>query len=344
MMNRHTLHAAYEAAFPPDGSENPESIWLRMLDSLRRDHPSASIPDQDSLCESASEDGTQIRYGRAAESGFWTVEVCSMATGDHWSAYLLPMPDGSWRTGWMRTASMLGQEPVCWVEVVAHLVLGRQVQPHHPPTFMSLIAAMSSAVAPRFSQVDRSTIDALTTELDDQRRFIREQAVQLRALRTSLATSVSDATDAPPTKRWTLAEIGSWAKENAERIVIMPRAIAEGKKSVYEDHDLVFAALNLLADVYPRVRSGQLPRDELVKQCRELNLSIGGSVDPGRAGQSGDEYFVSWRGRRRFLEQHLGKGSSRDLRHCLRIYFFFDEALQLVVVGHLPSHLTNSLT
>ena len=107
MMNRHTLHAAYEAAFPSDGSENQESIWLRMLDSLRRDHPSASIPDQDGLCESSSDDGTQIRYGRAAESGFWAVEVCSMATGDHWSAYFLPMPDGSGRTGWIRPASLL---------------------------------------------------------------------------------------------------------------------------------------------------------------------------------------------------------------------------------------------
>lgn len=344
MMTRHTLHAAYEAALPPDASETPESIWLRMLDSLRRDYPSASIPDQDGLCESASEDGTQIRYGRAAESGFWAVEVCSMATGDLWAAYFLPMPDGSWRTGWMRTSSMSGQEPVCWVAVAAHLVLGRQVQPHHPPTFMALIAAMSSAVAPRFSQVDRPTIDALTTELDDQRRLIREQAVQLRALRTSLATSASGATEPIPTKRWTLSEIGGWATENADRIVIMPRAIAEGKKSVYEDHDLVFSALNLLADVYPRVRSGQLSRVELVNQCRQLNLSIGGSVDPSRAGQAGDEYFVSWGGRRRFLDQHLGKGSSRDPRLCLRIYFFFDEALQLVVVGHLPSHLTNSLT
>jgi hypothetical protein len=44
------------------------------------------------------------------------------------------------------------------------------------------------------------------------------------------------------------------------------------------------------------------------------------------------------------LDVHLKKGTSRESRHCLRIYFFWDEDSDQVVVGHLPDHLTNDLT
>lgn len=34
-----------------------------------------------------------------------------------------------------------------------------------------------------------------------------------------------------------------------------------------------------------------------------------------------------------------GGSSTKDNRYCLRIYFFWDDSRQKVVVGHLPSHL-----
>jgi hypothetical protein len=39
---------------------------------------------------------------------------------------------------------------------------------------------------------------------------------------------------------------------------------------------------------------------------------------------------------------HVKKGNSREARNCLRIYFFWDEEREQVVVGHLPAHLTTS--
>lgn len=334
---------AYEIAFPTGTAETPQSVWARLLDALRAEHPTASLPDQEGLCEATAEDSSLIRYGHHSQSGFWAVEVFSPSRQDHWSAYFLPMPDGTWRTGWLRTGALDGHEPSCWLDVVAHLQLGHQVRPQHPPSFLALIAALSSPGAPQFAQIDQHTIDAITVELDEQRRIIRDQGVMLRGLRHSLTNLTGAQQEAPSPRIWTLADIGEWATENADRIVIMPRAISETKKSLYEDPDLLYAALDILADVYPRVRSGELPRDTLLNRCRELNLSIGGSVEPTRAGEAGgDEYFVRWRGRRRFLEQHMGKGVSRDPRHTLRIYFFFDEEQKVVVCGHLPSHLSNS--
>lgn len=63
--------------------------------------------------------------------------------------------------------------------------------------------------------------------------------------------------------------------------------------------------------------------------------------------QEGDSYFVQYppgATQWKFLELHLKKGTSKDVRFCLRIYFFWDEEIQLVVVGWLPNHLDTKAT
>jgi len=44
------------------------------------------------------------------------------------------------------------------------------------------------------------------------------------------------------------------------------------------------------------------------------------------------------------MDRHLVKGTSRDPRFCMRIYFFWDDEENVVVVGHLPGHLTTAAT
>ena len=58
-----------------------------------------------------------------------------------------------------------------------------------------------------------------------------------------------------------------------------------------------------------------------------------------QAGQEGNEYYVAYQGRRILMARHLKKGNSRDERYCLRIYFFWDDEDEQVVVGSLPGHL-----
>ena len=57
-----------------------------------------------------------------------------------------------------------------------------------------------------------------------------------------------------------------------------------------------------------------------------------------------NEYYVNFGGQRRALQLHLKKGVSREPRNCLRIYFFWDDDADQVVVGHLPGHLTTATT
>ncbi len=55
-----------------------------------------------------------------------------------------------------------------------------------------------------------------------------------------------------------------------------------------------------------------------------------------------DSFPFDWQGRRRTVEWHLRKGNSRDPRHCLRIYYFWDAALKQVVVASMPAHRSSS--
>ena len=54
-----------------------------------------------------------------------------------------------------------------------------------------------------------------------------------------------------------------------------------------------------------------------------------------------DLYSVQYGGARRSLDRHLKGSDSRDRRYGFRLYFFWDDESQIVVVGWLPSHLDN---
>jgi len=144
-------------------------------------------------------------------------------------------------------------------------------------------------------------------------------------------------------------DIPGWvARTFPGRVILHPRAQRALKDAVYEDIGLVVSALRLLGEEYcaMRLRGGADARDRFESCCAALGLTYGGSISANRRGTNDDEYSVRWplTGRRRTLDTHLRKGVARDPRHCLAIYFFWDEDDGCVVVGWLPSHLTNRLT
>jgi hypothetical protein len=139
-----------------------------------------------------------------------------------------------------------------------------------------------------------------------------------------------------------LSGIKAWADENiAGSVILTNRALRGAKESDYEDPALVYNALLLLRDHYvPMRREGG---EELAKSYHDSLLHLGLedslSITSTRLGEQGDEYLVQHNGRKRELERHLKKGSSRESRHCFRLYYFWDEEDQQVVVGWLTSHL-----
>lgn len=215
------------------------------------------------------------------------------------------------------------------------------------PSFTSLTALLASAgratIVERESENAQAEIAYLKELLAEQGDEVRRVKAQLRTLKQHTSTKGREAEDISGTP-WRLDELGEWCAQNEERIVVLPRARAGAKKSLYEDPALIFAALELLAGPYRDLRLGIIEHaafsDELVKS----GLRLEGSVSPSIAGEQGEAYFVLWGKRRHFLGLHLLKGGGRDERYCFRLYFFWDTGSQRAVVGSLPAHLDNSLS
>lgn len=221
------------------------------------------------------------------------------------------------------------------------------------PGFLELVAILASNgnVATTSAEAQVQIVE-LSSELDYYRRLAVEQADELRLANAKVRDliarpaaaaegDVDEAQDTPEIED--LSGLPEWAVQNSDRIVVMPRALGGAKKSVYTNPAAVYAALELLAGPYRDQRLGAISRQDFESARDASGLQIRISAGATVAGSWGDDYFVSWNGRRRFLEQHVIKGGGHDPAYCMRIYFFWDEDTKKVIVGWLPSHLKNSL-
>jgi hypothetical protein len=129
-------------------------------------------------------------------------------------------------------------------------------------------------------------------------------------------------------------------------VAIHNRAVRAAKKSMFENVEFAYSTLLLLRDYYvPMRREGGLDKKKAYeKACAELGLDEVPTFAGPRAGQEGDAYFVEFGGRRRQLDHHLKGSNSRDERYGFRLYFFWDDETDQVVVGWFPSHLPNRIS
>jgi len=190
-------------------------------------------------------------------------------------------------------------------------------------------------------------------EIEKEKKYLTEEINKLKSRITFLENrdsgrgdSRSRVTSKYPTD---YSKFEDWVAENlSNRITLHPRAYQGLKNAVYEDITLVCNSLILLAYEYRDIQLGVTGAREVYKtKLLQLGLKESKSIDESRAGAEGDQYFVKHpigTQNNKFLERHLRKGTSRDCRHCLAIYFFWDSDSQQVVIGWLPSHLDNRLS
>lgn len=340
-------HTVFAAKAPAGVGRQEASSWLWR--SLCDRYPDLKGYEAEGLGSLEVDGGVTLRWIGRAAAGAFACEVIDMESGDWWDAFVLHVGESEVRTGWRRRGSQL-DAPAVWEDAAVHLSLGEEVSVRGEPNFVSLVAAISAEGGLTVLGADVDERTRLAADADQWKAVAARQASELRSLK--LITRVGAARDGEgdggvdrSAPAWVeLSEMQQWADDNVDRIVVMPRAIAEAKKSSYSEPGLVYEVLEMLAETYRKVKLAQLDRGVLKKECERLGVTIGGSVDPSRAGMTGGEYHVSYGGRKRFVDQHVGKGISRDERFCLRVYFFWCADTQRAVVGWLPSHLSNSKT
>jgi len=219
------------------------------------------------------------------------------------------------------------------------------------PLYEESIAALNAKIAELEKEAEEYSDDAMRTSrerdaYEEENRQLRYQVNMLRE-RLSERTGGKSETEIPiPTN---YQDMQDWVNQHLiGRVVLHSRALRGLKNAVYEDPSLVYRGLLLLANEY---RNQCMGRDdangEFRGKCEELGLNFARSISKERAGEQGDEYFVRFptaSSPKQFLEWHLRKGSTKDDRLCLGIYFFWDDETQQVVVGWLPSHLSNRMS
>jgi len=141
--------------------------------------------------------------------------------------------------------------------------------------------------------------------------------------------------------------IEEWCREQLSgSVAVHNRAMRAAKKSAFENVELAYNALLLLRDFYvPMRREGGIDKKRAYEEARaKLGLDEAPTFGGSRAGEEGEAYFVDFGGRRRELDRHLQGSNSRDERFGFRLYFFWDDETDQVVVGWFPSHLPTRAT
>ena len=203
-------------------------------------------------------------------------------------------------------------------------------------------------------QEQKAQYDGLLAAADEERAVAVEAAaiaksqalerarrIRLLEQRVSAATTTPKALEVPDT----LDEFEDWCKQHLVGAVeLVNRAYQGARKSDFHDPAFIYRALLLLRDFYVPMRIEGSPerRAAYLKELEELQLEDGLTGDGVK--YSEDLYSVQYAGGRRLLDRHLKGGNSRDKRFGFRLYFFWDDEGQVVVVGWLPSHLQNRLT
>jgi hypothetical protein len=185
--------------------------------------------------------------------------------------------------------------------------------------------------------------DYFKDELDKTRRLLFN-------LRTQLNTKESGPTEVVIPIPETYDELPQWVEAHlAGHLVLHPRAKKGLKDADYENIEQVYRALILLGNEYRGMRMGLegFTSELFDSRCAELELEFGRSITPSRAGEFHEDYFAKWpvgSENEEFIEFHLRKGTSKETRYCLAIYFFWDSRDSQVVVCWMPSHLSNRMT
>jgi hypothetical protein len=203
---------------------------------------------------------------------------------------------------------------------------------------------------------ERETYQGLVEQYERDRDQAMNEVEQIRAVNASLRHRLrlfeerekdkSQHKVSIPIPR-SLDEFDTWCREHLAGTVDIHNRAKQGlKNSQLEDVELIYKSLVLLRDFYcPMRRDGGIERLQAFRNaCSELGLSEEPSFSGDKWGEQGKEYLVRYSGRDRLLERHLKKGNSKDKRFCFRLYFFWDDETEQVVVGWLPSHLDTRIT
>lgn len=201
------------------------------------------------------------------------------------------------------------------------------------------------------ARMEKDTYDGLLEANEqerDQLESARNNAVSeghaLRARIARLEKQLAEVGAQTPIPQ-DLREFEHWCEAHLTgSVTLHSRAFRGVKQSVYENPALLYEALLLLRDGYVPMRRNGSPEAKALFEAEQARLKIDNSKVGEATKTHPEQYTIDHAGSRKVLDWHLKCGESRERTRCFRLYYFWDDDTQTVVVGWLPSHLDNAMT
>lgn len=195
----------------------------------------------------------------------------------------------------------------------------------------------------------KSELKATQQERDDAREELRQSRYQFHAQwnEESDASEAESADEGYYPDVWD--DLEEWVETYGDnKLVLLPQAAKAARESPFKNIPLAYKALDYLVRYYIPMRTRdsadttpyQASQDALAEFGLELS-SVGTALNDRRYKQ---EYRRQYEGSDIWLDQHLKAGVGFDPATLFRLYFWYDTDANKVVVGHLPTHLTNRTT
>jgi len=133
--------------------------------------------------------------------------------------------------------------------------------------------------------------------------------------------------------------------EFSEQLVFAPNGKSSVSGNPFEEPGELFSALEFLATTYFIARTGE-------EGCSDFQAALHDHVDWSfQANQSQitmgkyeNWYTTRWEGRKYWLPNHIGTGSSKDPRYTIRVAFEWDKDRKKVVIGYIGQHQQTDAT
>lgn len=144
-------------------------------------------------------------------------------------------------------------------------------------------------------------------------------------------------------------ELEDWVEIYGDnKLILLPQAVKAAKESQFKDVPFAYKAMEYLVRYYipmkTRGKDDIQPFHDEKQALERLGLErepVGSALDDHRYKH---EYRRQYDGRTIMLDDHLKWGKGFDPAVIFRLYFYYDEDTAKVIIGHLPTHLTNRIT
>lgn len=192
----------------------------------------------------------------------------------------------------------------------------------------------------------------LRKELDDLKRQnaeLRDKNAGLETrLRQQTGEEIEQIVGLPIPE--TLKDLEAWSRPLEPRVIITKAAIKSAAAiGEHKENRRIYDSLLALANEfweskYGKPENSKQANERWEKRLGELGMRWSKVGHATKNHRFAPEYQVTHEGRTYTMDKHLCHGNSRDPKLLVRIYLAMDDENQRFIVGHLPTHLSSTLT